>query len=76
VIVEGDVLGLEYRDVDGLEEYDVSPGRVDSEEPTDRVHRAINIGRRMYEQITVFFLDRPDAGSNAAFLVQKGRGYA
>lgn len=31
------------------------------EEPTERIHRAVNIGKQRYEQVTVFLLDRPDA---------------
>ena len=28
---------------------------------TDEVHRAINVGQKTYQQITIFLLDRPDA---------------
>jgi len=31
------------------------------EEPTLRVHRAVNVGKQAYEQVTVFLLDRLDA---------------
>ena len=37
------------------------PGQVDCDEPTDRVHRAVNVGTASYEEVTVFFLDRDDA---------------
>jgi hypothetical protein len=33
----------------------------DWEEPTERVHRAVNVGGQPYEQLTVFLLDQPDA---------------
>ncbi len=26
-----------------------------------KAHRAVNIGRQAYEEMTIFFLDRPDA---------------
>lgn len=38
---------------------DVTPGQVEWEEPSERVHRAVNIGQQPYEQVTVFLLDRP-----------------
>src|SRR6266849_957040 len=28
---------------------------------TMKAHRAVNIGRQAYEEMTIFFLDRPDA---------------
>jgi predicted nucleotidyltransferase component of viral defense system len=40
---------------------EITPGQVEWEEPTERVHRAVNIGKDDYEQVTVFLLDRPDA---------------
>jgi len=39
----------------------IAPGQVEWEEPSARVHRAVNVGRQPYEQVTVFLLDRPDA---------------
>ena len=41
---------------------EITPGQVDCEEPTERVHRAVNVGKEIYEQVTVFFLDHPDGG--------------
>jgi hypothetical protein len=40
---------------------EVTAGDSDWDEPTDQVHRAINVGRTTYEEVTIFFLDRPDA---------------
>jgi hypothetical protein len=48
VVLVGDVLSI-------------SPGQVDWEEPTERIHRAVNVGKQHYEQVTVFLLDSPDA---------------
>jgi len=31
------------------------------EEPTLRVHGAVNVGKQAYERVTIFLLDRPDA---------------
>jgi hypothetical protein len=60
-IVFGDLLSIDFRD--GGEELrgEISPGMVEWEEPSQRLHRAINIGRAAYEQVTIFFLDSPDA---------------
>ena len=38
----------------------VIPGQVDWDEPSDRIHRAVNVGDGPYEEITVFFLGHPD----------------
>ena len=60
VVLQGDVLSIEYRD--GSEKrIEVTPGQVEWEEPSARVHRAVNVGKQPYEQVTVFLLDRPDA---------------
>ena len=40
---------------------EITPGQVEWEEPTERVHGAMNVGKQDYEQVTVFLLDRPDA---------------
>jgi len=61
VIMSGDALAIEYRDGGAPDRVAVLAGQVDWDEPTDRPHRAVNIGTQMYEEITVFFLDRPDA---------------
>ncbi len=61
VILSGDALAIEYRDTGETHRFDVVPGQADWDEPTDRVHRGVNVGEQPYEEITVFFLDRPDA---------------
>jgi hypothetical protein len=61
VVLGGDVLLIEYRDGGESLRGEISSGQVDWEEPTDRVHRAVNVGGQSYEPITVFLLDRPDA---------------
>jgi hypothetical protein len=37
---------------------------VEWEEPGERVHRAVNVGRQPFEQITVFLLDVPTPWRN------------
>jgi len=61
VVVSGDLLSIQYRDGGESQRVEITPGQVDWEEPSARVHRAVNIGKQMYEQVTVFLLDRPDA---------------
>ncbi len=61
VILSGDTIAIEYRDGAERQYVPVQPGQVDWDEPTDRVHRGINVGQQPYEEIVVFFLDRPDA---------------
>jgi len=58
VVLGGDLLCIEYRDGGESHQVGISPGQVDWEEP---IHRAVNVGKRPYEQVTVFLLDRPDA---------------
>ena len=61
VAVSGEVLAIEFRDGGKTERIEVTAGETDWSEPSDRLHRAVNIGRQAYEEITIFFLDRPDA---------------
>lgn len=61
VVLHGDALAIEFRDSGDSEKFRVTPGQVDWDEPSDRVHRGINVGRKQYEEIAVFFLDHPNA---------------
>lgn len=61
VVLHGNVLAIEYRDGGESHRFEVTPGQVDWDEPTDRIHRGVNVGEQPYEEITVFFLDRPGA---------------
>jgi hypothetical protein len=56
-----DVLSIEYRDGGESQRIEITPGEVEWEEPTERVHRAVNVGEQTYEQVTAFLLDSPDA---------------
>ena len=57
VVLCGDALAIEYWDGSESQRFAVTPGQVDWDEPTDRVHRGVNIGEEPYEEITIFFLD-------------------
>ena len=61
VVLAGDVIAIEARDGSELARFEVQPGQVDWDEPSDRVHRGVNVGSLPYEEVTVFLLDRPDA---------------
>jgi quercetin dioxygenase-like cupin family protein len=60
VVLNGDALAIEFRDASPKKHIKVIPGQVDWDEPTDRTHRAVNIGDVPYEEIATFFLAHPD----------------
>ena len=60
VILQGSEIAIEYRDGSKDQRFAVTPGQVDWDEPTDRVHRGVNVGEEPYEEITVFFLEHPN----------------
>jgi len=61
VVLGGDRLCIEYRDEGESQRVEITPGQVDWEQPSTRVHRAVNAGKQPYEQVTVFLLDSADA---------------
>ncbi len=61
VVLSGDLLNIEFRDVGETLPWKVTVGEVDWSEPSDRVHRAVNVGNQVFEEVVTFFLDRPDA---------------
>ena len=63
VILGGDLLSIEYRDGGDGQRIEITPGQVEWEEPSARVHRAVNVGELPDERVTVFLLDRPDAAA-------------
>ena len=63
VVLAGTSLAIEARDGTELARFEVRPGEVGWDEPTDRIHRGVNVGSEPYEEVTVFLLDRPDAVS-------------
>lgn len=60
VILRGDAIAIEYRDGNEGQRFEVTPGQVGWDEPTDKVHRGVNVGEGPYEEITLFFLHHPD----------------
>ena len=61
VVMRGDLLSIEYRDGGEPLTAQIRKGEVEWEEPSSRFHRAVNIGKQPYEQVTIFLLDRPDS---------------
>jgi len=61
VVLSGDLLNIEFRDGGETLPSQVTVGEVDWSEPSTRVHRAVNVGKQLFEEVVTFFLDRPDA---------------
>jgi quercetin dioxygenase-like cupin family protein len=61
VVLQGDRIAIEFRDNRETLQIEVTPGQVDWEQPGGAIHRAVNVGQKSYEQVTVFLLDKPDA---------------
>ncbi len=61
VVLSGDLLNIEFRDGGETHPWKITVGEVDWVEPSDRVHRAVNVGKELFEEVVTFFLDRPDA---------------
>jgi quercetin dioxygenase-like cupin family protein len=57
VIVPGDALAIEYSDHAEPQRISVSAGQVEWDAPTDRKHRAVNVGVATFEEVAIFFLD-------------------
>ena len=60
VVVRGEAIAIEYRDSKEIKTITVYPGLGDWDAPQRRVHRAINIGKVPYEEVIIFFIDKPD----------------
>jgi quercetin dioxygenase-like cupin family protein len=61
VVLSGDQLLIEFRDKGEALPWQVNVGEVDWSEPSDRVHRAVNVGKEVFEEVVTFFMDREDA---------------
>lgn len=60
VVVSGSRLAIEFQDDGSVEELDVYPGMADWDYPEDRVHRAINKGSGVYEEVVTFYREGAD----------------
>ena len=61
IVMSGDAIHIEHHDGTPSERISVRPGQVDWDEPYAPLHRGVNIGATTYQEVTIFFLDRPDA---------------
>ena len=61
VVLSGDLLNIEFRDGGETQRCKIKVGEVDWSEPSDRVHRAVNVGQEAFEEVVTFFLDLSDA---------------
>lgn len=61
VVLSGDLLNIEFRDGGETQTWKVSVGEVDWVEPTERIHRAVNVGKEVFEEVVTFFLEGSDA---------------
>ena len=56
VVLGGDLLSIEYQDGCESQCVEITSGQVEWEEPSTHVHRAVNVGKKPYEQVTIFLL--------------------
>jgi hypothetical protein len=61
VVVRGDALAIKRRGGGKAERIDVTPGLAGWDAPSDKAHRAVNVGTQTYEEVAIFFLDQPEA---------------
>jgi quercetin dioxygenase-like cupin family protein len=61
VVLSGDLLNFEFRDGGETLPRKITVGEVDWSEPSDRLHRAVNVGKELFEEVVTFLLDGPDA---------------
>jgi quercetin dioxygenase-like cupin family protein len=61
VVLSGDLVHIEFRDGHQTLPWEIVIGEAHWVEPNDRIHRAINVGREVFEEVTTFFLDQPNA---------------
>jgi quercetin dioxygenase-like cupin family protein len=61
VVVSGDRLDIEFRDGSETLPWIMSVGEVNWLDPSGHVHRAVNVGKLPFEEVTTFLLDHPDA---------------
>lgn len=61
VVLSGDLLNIEFRDGGESQTWKITVGEVDWSQPSDHVHRAVNVGKEVFEEVVTFLLDRPDA---------------
>ncbi len=61
VVLTDGTLAIEHHDGSPGQRFNVRAGQVDWDEPSEKLHRGVNAGSALYEEVTVFLLDRPGA---------------
>src|SRR5215470_13874250 len=59
VIIRGEAIAIEYGDSKEIKAIPVHPGLAEWDAPQPRVHRAVNTGKVPYEEVIIFFIDKP-----------------
>ncbi len=59
VVIRGDRLQIEFEGPNENQEVNVRPGLAEWDEPSDVVHRAVNTGAGVYEEIVTFYRTTP-----------------
>ena len=59
VVIRGEAIAIECRDSKEIETITVHAGLADWDAPGPKIHRAINTGKVPFEEIVVFFIDKP-----------------
>lgn len=55
VVIQGSQLGIEFRDSGEMVEVGLEPGHACWDAPQPRLHRAINLGQDLYEEVVTFY---------------------
>ncbi len=58
VVLSGELLRIEFEDGGESLTIKFMRGQADWDEPSNRTHRAVNIGGTRYEEVSVFLLDQ------------------
>ena len=58
MLFSGDLLNIEFRDGGEPQSWKVTVGRVDWSGPSGRVHRAVNVGQEVFEEMMTFWIIR------------------
>jgi len=59
VIIGGEVIAIEYRDSKEIKTIPAHIGLAEWDTPQTRVHRAINTRKIPYEEVIIFFIEKP-----------------
>ena len=59
VVVRGEQIHIEFRETGERIPIAVQPGIAEWDQPEARVHRGVNSGATPYEEVVIFFLDKP-----------------